>query len=561
MSERESEMIKVTKILRQHVAAKFGIDEDADDTVIRNAVSGALIAGTMTAEELKSLTMDESPQSRLEQAINAKFAELQKEIAEAKNFMTKGVSQAASSVDDGTNGTAVAKAYKGGTEAGSVGVDVRVKEVVERFNDTRTAATWDKSTDEYLRTFSGMSVNKHFSGCGLGSSTIDMPTPRMKAVAGAWLKHLVNKQCRQEGRTVPWQFVMHEQDQHLVKWAVHNSSFVGPIGYKGVAAKSYSDPGFDTDAADYWFSGERVKDTSNGDIWQKALLDDSTSGGLEAVPIEFDALYILTPLLTGQLFPLVNVVNVTRRRIEATKFANPSVSWGTAEGTAIAPYDTDNFISAFDNQIWPVTGAMEIGRDFMSDSPLDIGGIIVDRYGEAFRQEMDNVIATASGTNSPEGLFSASGVTTIPSAGGAGADPQVGDYEGMMHGVNLAFLQEAGLPPNSRAVFIGTQTSYQRARSIPVGAADARRVFGMNQFDYNLFGFRFAINASVGNANLGFFCLNRYRLYRRQGLEVRMVRDDRTGALANTDMLVIRARFGGSLDNASAGRKIIDAKA
>ncbi|MBI2823673.1 MAG: hypothetical protein HYX69_03155 [Planctomycetia bacterium] len=44
----------------------------------------------------------------------------------------------------------------------------------------------------------------------------------------------------------------------------------------------------------------------------KTLLNDSTSGGLEVVPIFFDTNLVTTPLLTGDPFPYVEVVDVPR---------------------------------------------------------------------------------------------------------------------------------------------------------------------------------------------------------------------------------------------------------
>lgn len=585
--------INVTQALREKCQELFALEMDAEEAEVISTVKSALVSGTLKMETVKELTADASPRSELQKALDERDARNQlamnKTLAAAGlldevkaedgsvTFVAKGTAVQGAGGDGKGGGTStktgdtVTKAFQGGANGTEQGggdepsYDVRVKSVVERFDNTQTSAIFDRSSDLHNKSFGAAPVNAHMEGCGLGSYDYNMPTERSKAISGAWLKHLVNRQCKAEGRQVPWQFAMNEQDKHLVEYAARECKFVGPIGYEGRGTKTLTDNGDpDTIAARHWFDGSTAcKDMADGDLWIKALLDEAAgSQGLEAVPIEFDANYILTPLLTGQLFPLASVTNVTRRRIEATTFANPTVGWGVAEGTAITPFNTDGFVGAFDNNIWPVTGAMEIGRDFQSDSPLDIGGIVVDRYGVAFRNEMDNVIATGNGTDRPTGLFTTAGVTTELSAGGPGAAPTPGDYEGMMHGVDLAFMQEAGLPPRSRAVFLTTQVSYQRSRSIQIAAGDQRRFFGRDgQMSYSTYSFRHAINSTVTNAKLGFFLMNRYRLYRRQGLEVRIVRDDRTGALANTDMLVLRARFGGALDHSGAGVKIEDAQA
>jgi hypothetical protein len=137
--------------------------------------------------------------------------------------------------------------------------------------------------------------------------------------------------------------------------------------------------------------------------------------------------------------------------------------------------------------------------------------------------------------------------------------PPVSDYEGLLFGVKKEYRQEA--MAGNRAVFIGTETSYQRARAIPVGTTDERRVFGMDHESYMLLGHRYAINESLTNSKTGFFCLNRYRMYRRQGFEVRVVTEDKELALKNQRLLIVRARFGGSLELGGAGAVTTNAQA
>jgi len=586
-------MLVITKALRQHMVEKCGLAADANDDAVRKAVIDAQLEGKIDIATIKQLTVE--PASQAVKALDDRVSGLEKKfdlgINEIKALITGqpagggsgsgaassaagGAAGAGANQDDDATKAASALSSAGGvagtvnkamaaganlgsgTGAAAALGTVDLKSVVERYSDARTAATWDKAANASIaKQFAGVPVNRFQKG-GVGSIVMDMATERSLAITGAWFKHLINKQCRAEGRQVPWQFKMSEHDKQLVTYAANECRMTGPIGYKGLQANGNIE---DTDAAAHWCDAVRLRDLTNGDYWIKAVLDldGDASGGLEAVPIEFDANFILTPLLTGELFPFVDVVNVSRRRMEGVKINNPTLSWGTDEGTAISLFDTDGFIEAFDNNIYPVTGALELGKDFQSDSPLSIGQIIVQQYGQQFKLEMDNVIANGNGTDRPEGLFVAAGVASVTPATPAGA-PAVGDYEGLMFGVAKEFRQRAGMPPNSRAVFLGTDTAYSRARGIPVDSgADERRIFGIDEeMAYTLFRYRYAVNASAGNAVFGFFCLNDYRLYRRQGLEVSIVRDDRESVLANTDLIVVRARFGGALTHAGAGAKI-----
>jgi HK97 family phage major capsid protein len=543
-------MIRVTPELKAHMVKSFGIAADASDEVVRKAIGEKIAAGELDLDTVQTLSTkaQNDAEARVKalaaEAVEAAVGPMKKSFDDLMAMLKVKGNDGASAQSTGS----MSKAFAGASsvEFQATGSQVDVKSVAERFDDTRTAVTYDKSQNQHIaKAFAGKQVN---SGIGNGSYDLNMPTERSKAISGAWFKHLVNKSCKSKGVSVPYQFRMNEQDQQLVKYAVNECKFVGPIGYKGGDR--------DSDYADHWCEGQRV----SNDYFQKALLDDSTSGGLEAVPIEFDSALILTPILNGELFPLVTVRNVTRRRIEATAMSNPTLSWGVGSGTAVSLFNTSSLVSAFDTTIYPVVGAMEVGRDFLSDSPLDIGNVIVERYGQVFLQELDSVIASGDGTTQPEGLFTASGISATTPVGGNGSAQQVGDYELLMHGIAKQYMQEAG----GRAVFIGNQTSYQRSRSIPVDTSnDARRIFGQdNQGDYRLMGFKYAIASGLSNAKIGFFCMNRYRMYRRQGLEVSIVGPgDLQSTLKNTQTIVVRARFGGALETAAAGAKMTAAQA
>lgn len=527
-------MLVITPELRKHMVEKFSVAADASDEDIRKSVGDKIVAGELSLDTVKELTTPKASDAETKVASMIE-ASVQKALAGLNLGNSQAQQPAAPSAGNAPAGTG-AKAYgsaSGSDDAGSFNASydqVRVKSVVEQFNHNPTTATWDKSSNQFLaKSFGGRDCASFIEGLPYN---LDMPTERSKAIAGAWMKHLA---IRSMGGNVPSHLKLTELDRSLINFAANECKFTGEVG--GVE-----------------YTGEKLANP----LHIKAVLDDSTSGGLEAVPIEFDAAIILTPLLTGELYPLVSQTVVTRRRIEAAKIGNPTMTWGTDSGTAIGLFDTDAFISAFDNTIHTVSGAMEIGIDFLADSPVAVGQVIVQRYGQVFLKEMDYVIAMGDGTSQPEGLFTASGTATVtPSS--AGNAPTVGDYEGLMFGVNKAFRQEAGIPPNSRAVFIGNDTSYSRARGIPVDSSnDARRIFGIeNEMDYRLFNYRYAIQNSLSNVKYGYFCLNRYRLYRRQGLEVQVVSGtDWTLARQNKQGIVVRGRFGGALDHSGAGAKI-----
>lgn len=539
--------MKYSVKLREHLVKSFGLAENAGDDQVGSFVTEKILSGELSADKVKELNASEA-ESKISEIVNkevgGRLSVLEKNLEKMTELLTKAVAQPASKEVESAPapGAIGQKILAGASAAGASGGDsdrIRVKSVAERYNDTRTALTWQESKVEHIKSAFGHRQVELFSGTP-EAIRFDKPTDLQKAIAGAWFKKKANAAYMAAHLPIPHGFKMTEEDRQLCEYAVHECKFTGPINYEG------------GDRAEAWYSNKGLNE-----VHRKALLDDATSGGLEAVPIEFDSMLILTPLLEGELFPLVDVIPVGRRRIEAAAMANPTVSWGVAEGTAITPFTTTSMVTAFDNTIWPMTGAIEVGNDFLADSPLNIGGQIVGAYGRAFRKELDDVIAYGNGTSQPTGVFTTSGLTTVSSAGGAGTDPQVGDYESLMKSVPKEFRQEAG----PRAVYLANDTSYFRARGIAVGASDQRRVFGMDHKNYTIFDTPYKVNGDIVNARIAFVCLNRYRLYRRSGLEVVIDSTGKTNRLANQTLIVIRARFGGNLDHASAAAKITDAKA
>jgi len=580
-------MFLITKRLREHLEEKCGLKPGESEADVRKFVAEKIAAGELELDTVSDLTKQSDAEIKVKgmideaiDPINSKVDGVVDSVGKLTDMFSKqfaggdGAStqepepktEPTTAKDGGSGvqakeGDGVSTAQKAmgsaamtmpeGEGGSGDGSQVRVKSPFEQFDDTRTAALWSKSAK--IDNFRAAMGDQQLSMQGEAAMGLDMPTQRSKAITGVWFKLMVGNAFREAGRPCPQIFTLKTHEREWVKSAINECSFVGPLNV------DTNDESWDR--AGDWMAGETFKQKGlDAEYWTKALLDGTVSGGQYIVPIEFDANVILTPLLTGELFPRVNVVNVTRRRIESAAISNWSLSWGTAEGSAITPYTTTDFVSQFNHNVYPVVGAMDMGKDFLSDSPIDIGGIIQTKGGEAFRKALDDVIATGNGTNRPEGVKTASSTTSVSSTNGATGPPTVSDYEGLMLGIAKELLQEAG----PRFAFVGTQTSYQRAKGIQVDSTnDQRRVFNMEARGSNLRNFMlldadYAVNSGMGNGTVMGVCFNRYRMYRRLGLEVRLVDEGRTNVLSNQQTLVLRARFGGALELAAAATKSTD---
>ena len=338
---------------------------------------------------------------------------------------------------------------------------------------------------------------------------IHWPSERENALTGVYFKDL----ARRKGELV--NFTEHETE--LLK-EVHAGDWVGCL------------PG-----------SEEVKTFNGSQV--KAVLSDSTSGGLEANPIFFDSRLVTFPLLYGELMPFVDLVDVPRsNRVEGASIGNPTVSYGVESGTEMPVFDSTSLIAAIDTNLYSVVCAIEIGRDFLSDSPADIGRIITENIGQSMANSLDTCIAEGNGTDRPQGIKVAS-ITDIGNpASGANGVAALEDYLELYFTVPKAYRQ-AGWRPR----FLMNDTTYSRARGIKVGASDQRLVLGLDVSSYNLFGVPVSICNDLANTECLFGCFAKYRLYRRAGASVEWTNEGKELRTKNLALLTVRGRYGGKL--------------
>lgn len=548
--------MKITKNLVKHLLtlgldAKHADEKTFVEAEVKSFAASKLMDGSLSVEDITRLTVEAEAQKAnatinelVTAAVGSQFKSfsemLTKQLGEQIAASRQAVGLEAKA--HGVSGTDLFAGAAGGdgSQLGGDG-EIRVKQAVERYQHNRTALLYSKSTNVHNRLNGDSPVR-----FGQEQATIDELTPRDKAIANAWVKRLMGKAAaRHRGGQVPQNLQLTDHEKDLVNWTARNSEFVGPAG-----RRMKSEDG--DEVAEFNFNRQKAV----SDLEVKALLDDSTSGGLEAVPIEFDNMVIMSAILNGELFPLVDWQTVNRRRMEGYSMSTFTFS-NTAEGTAITPFTTTSFIAAFDTTIYPVVGAVEIGLDFLDDAPVNIAGQVQTRYADGFLKHMDDKIAAGSGTNEITGLFTTSGLNNIDASSGS-LPYKTADAENLLFGVAKAYRD--GVNKN-RQVFLSNDLVYKRMRQIPWSTETNLRVFGTQSYeDYMLLGHPYKINEAVAtpNAKAGFFCMNWFRGYRRAGFQVTVEAGGQTNRLKNIETIVVRARYGGQLSLAAAGCLIDD---
>jgi HK97 family phage major capsid protein len=553
-------MLKLTQALKGWLVENMAVKADASDETFRKA-AGEALAGEMDHDLFIKLTKDAKAEEadalsasfdkvagnleKLLAALTPKAEEKGKKKEEEEELDENGKPKkkpfpgaappfgkedGKSTKPDGTKEVStLTKMFMGNrsVEDDDRDVEVRVKEAAEQYSDTKSALRYPTHTKGgNTHMFAGRQVVDPFnSESGRG---IDEPSQRDKAVVGAFGQFMIAA-AKYGSKTMAWSRLPDHQKE-LVCYALQKMEWGG-------ATNGESD----------------VHDIDHKlltPLQQKAIIDDAVSGGTEAVPIVFDDMIVSTPILYGEFFPLVNLVPLDKgRRIQGARAGIVSSEWGGIDDTAVTLFNTAAYVTAFDTTVYRWQGSISIGLDFLSDTPVDFAQFLTKQYGEVLMQNMDTVICVGNGTTQPEGIMVKAGTTSVA----WGGTTTLGNYESLRFGVHK---REHSAAMMKTAVFGGTDTSYQRAKAIPVGANDARRlnqVMNLPDYDgYSWMGRPYKINESLANTQVFYAILGRYRMYQRRGLTIRNSSEGDTLIRRNEMLMVAMARFGGQLERGAA---------
>ncbi len=536
--------MKITPELKQWLIENCDLEKEATDEECSAATGKALATEALSVEKYtKLVTPKEAAEANEFSARQDKIAENLSKITEIlanqvkpkeeevpKKEETSSLKETETVVDTKVSKIGLSKTVSNISGNSKEG-DVHVKTPDELYSTTRTAMI-NPSRTKSGRPHSLAGERTAYFGRGL-----DVPSQLDEKLAGIFAAWQV--------RSVTKSLANNPQDA-FDKLTEHEKSLLHYLAEKGEWDNSKN--GFVSSRIGY-----------PGGI--KAVIDDAASGGLEAAPIVFDDQVISTPLLHGELFPLVNTIPIDRgRRIEGVATGTVTGTWGGVDDTPIALFNTAGYITAFDTTIFRWEGAIQIGLDFLSDTPIDFGQHITTQYGERLLEDLDDVIAAGDGTTQPEGIITAAGTTSVIWSSAT----SLANYESLRFSVPKP--EHKGTFKNS-AVFCGTETTYQRAKAIPVGTVDARRIFAGGSTntgtfdDYGIMERPFKINESLTNLQVFYAIMARYRMYRRRGLTVRTSTEGQTLILANEMLITVTARYGGQIERGAIAGVVTDAPA
>jgi HK97 family phage major capsid protein len=288
------------------------------------------------------------------------------------------------------------------------------------------------------------------------------------------------------------------------------------------------------------------------------LLSDTTSGGVYLNPLWYDYNIVTFPLLFGELAPFVDIVDMPRSAtVNSASVGNPSVTWGQTDAESLTVLDATALVGQLNSTVQNVMVAIKVSIDLLNDvEPANLGDYLVANIGQRMQQELDRVIATGNGSTEPQGIAGSSGLNLVNSDNNVNGPATIGDYEALYFSIAKQYRASQFNP-----AYVANDVSYRRARAIPVGPGDERRVFGMTHGDYSLLDMPYRIvNAvnpgattpAIANNKIAFGALRKYRLYRRLGFFTRWTWEGQTLGLNNEALLIVRGRFAGRVMDPNA---------
>ncbi len=352
---------------------------------------------------------------------------------------------------------------------------------------------------------------------------VDLPSERQMAQAGAIMKRRLLKQM---GKS----HLLSEHDLQLSEEGVRELKFSGE---------------WETPDGIYIYDGHKLSDFHTKTIFGTPGGD--ASGGENVIAQVLETELIRKALLFGEIAPYVDMRSINQgSNVDTPTFVNLTISSGTYESTSISAQSTSSLLSKLNSPFFAAVGAIKLGRDFISDSSVNVMQSINDSYAETLQKWLDEQIVLGDGTTEPLGIFNSSGATATTPISNASPSPtgwDVVDLENMVRAVGKQYRSNQS--PSVR--WLSNDTTYFRVRGIRLSTSDERRIFGLTHEDYRVLNRPWSVQNTMTNAQVAFGDLSKYRLWRRLGMEMRVSDQGQTLMLENSILVMLRSRWAGRL--------------
>jgi len=238
----------------------------------------------------------------------------------------------------------------------------------------------------------------------------------------------------------------------------------------------------------------------------KALSEGTDSAGGYLVPDDFRSEVVQRLPELSELYPHVQKLPTGRDAVKFPRLdTDVQMSWDEGEGTAFD--ESDPAFGQLSFTIHRCNAMTKTSRELLGDSVLDLAAYLEQLFAEAYAAELDRVIAVGDGSDEPEGIYSASGITAVAVNGALTADKLIEVY----HTVPKKYRKNAR--------WIMTNTNVERARKLKDQNDQYLWRPGLEggQPD-TLFGKRISEQENLPDSWIGFGDLSGYRILQREEL-------------------------------------------
>jgi HK97 family phage major capsid protein len=513
--------------LKTYLIDAFGLAAEADKKTVRQFAADKLASGELSRKKYLKLTTPKadkkSPFEKLagyiDDAVEKRFAVLAIAPQTESLIAPRSVASCSRS-EQRQSDSAVQPAEIFAPAAAAAAAQPRVRRASEQYDSTKGRKVYP------AKGLDGRPTNHPLAGQDVtfdGRPAYDQ-SQLERAQSGVWLKHKIYSQLGAK-------HMLSDHERDLLAELVEKGQWVGDYE-DGNGAHYFSEP------------------RTLSEMQRKTYLEDTTSGGTYLVPYFFDVDLVTYPLLYGELFPLVDLRDLgTSNQVKTPTLANLTIAAGPAEGDtpSITLQTTSGLSTVITSNVYNATGALTIGRDMLADTPINLQDAFMQLYQVALLNWLDQAVAIGDGTTYPLGVVNTTGTNTASAKNSTTGPWTVGDIENTVKALPKQYRGR-----NDKVIFLSADSQYFRLRGIPVSSTDQRRIFGYDLDAYMFYTRPYKVQNGIAAATFAYGRIDKYRMWRRKGMELAVTDDGKTLRLANELLITARSRWAGQVIDPNA---------